>query len=155
MLRAAARVPWLGALALESRVRPIGGAGPALADHAAWVATNALAACGRWVRSDRALPDAIDRASTVCVDGGDLTSVLAAIAAIPGLPIGPSLSLANRAMLRVLGIPVVDAAELAPGVRAIVGDAAYATGPVVQIAVEPDATGYVVAPGPARLLTAA
>src|SRR5262245_49661509 len=103
-LRACARVPWLGALALEGRAKQGSGAA-ALAEHAAWLASNALAACGYWVRSDRELSAGVDRARAVWVDGGDPRSLLAVLAAIPALPVGPSLSLGTRTMLRLLGIP--------------------------------------------------
>jgi hypothetical protein len=149
MLRACTRVPWLGVLALESRTRSAGG------DHTAWVASNALATCGRWVRRDHDLPAALDGSAAVCIDDRDPLSVLAALAVIPGVPVGPSLSLANRAMLRLLGIPVVEARSQTGGARAIVGDPAFAEGPAVRIAVAADPTGYRVGLGDARMLPAA
>jgi hypothetical protein len=142
MLRACARVPWFGALALESRAtatrRPT-----ALAEHAAWLASNVLAACGYWVRRDGELAELVGRTRAVCVNGGELRALLATLAAIPALPVGPSLPQATRAMLRVLGIPMVDAIELAGEARAMVGDAAFARRPLV-VDVQPDATGYMV-----------
>ena len=140
-LRACTRVPWLGVLAVESRTRPARG-GAALAEHAAWVAQNALAACGRWVRCDRALAAAAGDAHVVHVDGTETWSLLAALAAIPALPVGTSLSRRARVTLRLLGIPVVDVA--APGTRVIVGDGAFVAGPSLRVAVQHDPTGYLV-----------
>ena len=149
MLRACTRVPWLGVLALESRTRSVDG------DHTAWVASNALATCGRWVRRDHDLPAAINGTATVCIDDRDPLSMLAALAVIPGVPVGPSLSLPNRVMLRLLGIPVVDDRRQTGGARAIVGDPAFAEGDAIRIAVAADATGYLVGVGDGRLLPAA
>jgi hypothetical protein len=150
-LRAVTRGPWIAMLAVEGRVRAGGLALPAQADFAGWIAGNALAACGRWVRRDRALDAALVGDGAIAVGDGDATTVLAVLAAAPALPVAASLSRRARAVLRLLGIPMIDigAADIdhvghlgAGGVRLLVGDPAFAPGPVIPLAVTGDATGF-------------
>jgi len=128
-------------LAVEGRVRAGGLALPAQADFAGWIAGNALAACGRWVRRDRALDAVLVGDRAIAVGDGDATTVLAALAAAPALPVAASLSRRARAVLRLLGIPMIDVGDLG-GVRLLVGDPAFAPGPVISLAVTGDATGF-------------
>jgi hypothetical protein len=143
----------LGAVMIESRAGRAGSL-EAQARRASSIAGEALAACGRWVR-------AIDGAAAgdaVWVTDADAPRVLAVLAAAPALPLADSLPWQVRAVLRVLGIPMLaappagaaDAAAPvgsvtrgAGGVRVLVGDpsspwAAGATS--AQVALE--ATGY-------------
>jgi hypothetical protein len=141
-LRACARGPWVAVLAVEGRVRARVTEPGARAECAGWIAANALAACGRWVRRDRALDVALVEERAVLVERPTAEVLLAALAAAPALPVAASLSRRARATLRVLGIPVLDVGAVPPGVRILVGDRAYAPGPVVALAVTGDATGY-------------
>jgi hypothetical protein len=144
VIKTIARLPWLGALAIESRVRP------ANAEHASWIARNLLATCGRWVHRHGPALDSPPR--VLCLDDDDPRTLLAALAAFPALPVGPSLGATTRALLRVVGIPTVP--EVTGDVRTLVGDPRFARGPIVRVAVSPDATGYLVALDDRTLLAA-
>jgi hypothetical protein len=149
ILRACTRGPWLAALALEGRARAAT-AGAACAERAAWIAGNALAACGSWVRAGVDAAASAAGARTLLLDCRDPRALLAAIAVLPAIPVAPTLSLASQALLRVLGIPVVDAMGLAAGARTVEGTApgsrrsAAAQAGVARVHVRPVATGFVV-----------
>jgi len=110
----------LTALVIESRVARASSL-EAQARHASSVAREALAALGRWVV-------AIDGAAAgdVWVADADAPRVLAVLAAAPALPVADSLPWQVRAVLRVLGIPMLAAmpGAGAGAVRVLVGDAA-------------------------------
>jgi hypothetical protein len=123
----------LGAVAIESRAGSRGGSLEAQARHASWVAAEALAACGLWVR-------AIDGAAAgdvVWVADADAPRVLAVLASAPALPLAESLPWPVRTVMRVLGIPMID--DLVPGVRVLVGAAVDGA---TRARVIEEATGY-------------
>ena len=128
----------LAAVAIEGRAsRP--GSLEAQARRASWIAAEALAACGRWVR-------AIDGAAAgdaVWVADADAPRVLAVLAAVPALPLADSLPWQVRAVLRVLGIPMLVAPPPAGAVRVLVGDpASPCAAGAISARAALEATGY-------------
>jgi hypothetical protein len=125
----------LGAVMIESRAVRASSL-EAQARHASSVAREALAALGRWVH-------AIDGAAAgdaVWVADADAPRVLAVLAAAPALPLADSLPWQVRAVLRVLGIPMLAAPPPVGSVRVLVGDAALPALISARVALE--ATGY-------------
>ena len=123
----------LGAIAIESRATRAEDA-EARARHASWIAGEALAACGLWVRAI----DGSAAGEIVCVAEADAPRVLAVLAAAPALPVADALPWSVRTVLRVLGVPMIDAPIA--GVRALVADPAYAGATTAHVIEE--ATGY-------------
>ncbi|HTJ45336.1 MAG TPA: hypothetical protein VL463_24690 [Kofleriaceae bacterium] len=122
----------LGAIAIESRASRAEDL-ESRARHASWIAGEALAACGLWVRAI----DGSAAGSIICVAEADAPRVLAVLAAAPALPVADALPWSVRTVLRVLGVPMIDAPI--PGVRALVaGDGFDATN--AHVIEEP--TGY-------------
>ena len=155
--RLGARLPHLGALAIESRAHAAAPSFDARARHAAWVAANALAACGRWVTSAAA------PAGVLWLADREPAHLLAVIAAGPALPALETQTWAERAVLRALGVPGLRAGEvgaaLAAGVRIVVADLAHVpAAPLAVARVADQPTGYHVAfdrPAPPPALAAA
>ena len=107
----------LGAIAIESRAsRGESLDMEARARHASWIAGEALAACGLWVRAI----DGSAAGSIICVADADAPRVLAVLAAAPALPVADALPWLVRTVLRVLGVPMID--RPIEGVRALVGE---------------------------------
>jgi hypothetical protein len=118
----------LGAIAIEGRAARRDDP----AARASWIAGEALAACGLWVRAEGAAPGPL-----VCVAEADAPRVLAVLAAAPAVPITDALPWSVRTVLRVLGVPMLDAP--APGVRVLI-TSPLAGAAIARVIEEP--TGY-------------
>ena len=125
----------LGAIAIESRAARSDSL-EAQARHASWIAAEALAACGLWVRA----VDGAAAGDVVWIADADAPRVLAVLAAAPGLPLAETLPWPVRTVMRVLGIPMLDA----PVTGVLVISAAPIEGATRARVIE-EATGYRVA----------
>jgi len=101
-------IGWLarvGGVALDARFATRSPLPAELARAASWIAGNLLAARGVRVQLEGVPPDA---PAVIGVRAGELAGLLAALAKVPALVDARTIPLRWRALLRGLGMPVLD-----------------------------------------------